>query len=522
VSSAGDAPSGVRLAELVASLSLATDLGLGQPQGHVLRQTVIAARLAAAAGLSDDQQASVYYASLLAWVGCVSDSHELAKWFGDDLRLRDEAYRVDKAGLPLMWFMVGHVGAGAPPLRRLTMVGRFLAGGSREVADAMLSHCQSAALIAEELGLGEVGDVLAQSFERWDGRGVPGHRSGASIDPVMRVVQVADDAEVLARSGGVDAAVAELRARRGTEFDPDLVDLVCERAGEILGDVDEEAAWSGVIAAVAPLDRELTEARLSGALLAVADLADLKSPTWSGHSRAVALLASDAARRLGLSSADQALVQRAGLVHDLGAVGISTGIWDKPGPLSDSERERVRTHPYLTERMLTRPSALRTIGTCAALHHERLDGSGYPRGIGGETLPITARVLAAADVAHALAEDRPHRARLGETERTAVLRAEVRVGRLDGEAVNAVLGAAGQRVRRRAELPAGLTGREVEVLQLLVVGRSNKQIANALGVTARTAGSHIEHIYAKIGVSSRGAAAYYAMHNGLMTDPSGG
>ncbi len=171
----------------------------------------------------------MYYASLLAWVGCVSDSHELAKWFGNDLWMRDESYRLDKAGLPLMRFMIGHLGAGSSPMHRLTMVGRFIAGGSREVASTMLSHCQAASLIAAGLGLDEVSGVLAQSFERWDGRGVPGSRAGDEIDPVMRVVQVADDAEVLARSGGIESAVDELRARRGTEFDPALVDLVCAR-----------------------------------------------------------------------------------------------------------------------------------------------------------------------------------------------------------------------------------------------------------------------------------------------------
>ena len=515
----GEALSGVRLAELVASLSLATDLGLGQPQGHVLRQTVIAARLAEAAGLTEEQQASVYYASLLAWVGCVSDSHELAKWFGNDLWMRDESYRLDKAGLPLMRFMIGHLGAGSSPMHRLTMVGRFIAGGSREVASTMLSHCQAASLIAAGLGLDEVSGVLAQSFERWDGRGVPGSRAGDQIDPVMRVVQVADDAEVLARSGGIESAIDELRARRGTEFDPALVDLVCARPDQILDEVDESAAWDEVIGAVAGLDRELTEAELSTVLLAVADFADLKCPSWTGHSRGVARLAADAAGRLGLPPADRVLVERAGLVHDLGALGVSTGIWDKQGPLNESERERVRTHPYLTERVLTRCAPLRSIGAIAALHHERLDGSGYPRGVGADAIPMTARILAVADVAHALAEDRPHRGASGERERTDVLRAEVRAGRLDGEAVNAVLAATGQRVRRRAELPAGLSAREVEVLQLLVLGRSNKQIAEALNITTRTAGSHIEHIYTKIGVTTRGAAAYYAMRNGLVREP---
>jgi HD-GYP domain-containing protein (c-di-GMP phosphodiesterase class II) len=520
VTADGDASSGVCLAELVASLSLATDLGLGQPQGHVLRQTVIASRLAVAAGLTEAQQASVYYVSLLAWVGCISDAHEMAKWFGDDLRLRDAAYRVDRAGLPLMWFMLGNIGAGSPPLRRLTMVGRFLVGGSREVAQAMLSHCQSAAMVAGELGLGDVSAVLGQSFERWDGRGVPSGLAGVAIDPVMRVVHIADDAEVLSRNFGIDAAVEQLRRRRGTEFDPELVDLVGARAGEILDDADEAMAWSTVIGAVRALDRELTEAQLSQILLAVADLADLKAPAWSGHSRGVARLAADAARRLGLPEHEQRLVERAALVHDLGALGVSTGIWDKPARLTESERERVRTHPYLTERVLARATPLRVIGAVAALHHERLDGSGYPRGASGDALPMAARLLAAADVAHALSEARPHRAALDATERAEVLRDEVRAGRLDGEAVNAVLAASGQRVRRRAALPADLTTREVDVLRLLVLGRSNKQIAEALGITARTAGSHVEHIYTKTGVTSRGAAAYYAMRHGLVRDPA--
>jgi hypothetical protein len=187
---AGDHASGVRLAELVAALSLATDLGLGQPQEHVLRQTVIARRLAAAAGLPDEQQTAVFYVSLLAWVGCVSDSHELATWFGDDQRLRADSYEVDKTGTSMLRFVLGHVGDGAGPVRRLTMIGRFLAAGSGRVARSMLGHCQTTGDIANRLGLGsQVGGALPQAFERWDGKGVPGHRAGEQIDAAMRVVQ---------------------------------------------------------------------------------------------------------------------------------------------------------------------------------------------------------------------------------------------------------------------------------------------------------------------------------------------
>jgi hypothetical protein len=232
---AGDQPSGVRLAELVAALSLATDLGLGQPQEHVLRQTVIARRLAAAAGLPDEQQAAVFYVSLLAWVGCVSDSHEMAAWFGDDRRFRADSHEVDKTGTSMLRFVLGHVGDGSGPVRRLTTIGRFLAGGPGRAARSMLGHCQATGDIADRLGLGSrVGGGLQQAFERWDGKGVPGHRAGEQIDAAMRVVQIADDVEVFHRVYGADAAREMLHSRRATEFDPALVDLFCARAGELL------------------------------------------------------------------------------------------------------------------------------------------------------------------------------------------------------------------------------------------------------------------------------------------------
>ncbi len=216
---AGDQPSGVRLAELVAALSLATDLGLGQPQEHVLRQTVIARRLAAAAGLPDEQQAAVFYVSLLAWVGCVSDSHEMAAWFGDDRRFRADSYEVDKTGTSMLRFVLGHVGDGSGPVRRLTTIGRFLAGGPGRAARSMLGHCQATGDIADRLGLGSrVGGGLQQAFERWDGKGVPGHRAGEQIDAAMRVVQIADDVEVFHRVYGADAAREMLRSRRATEW----------------------------------------------------------------------------------------------------------------------------------------------------------------------------------------------------------------------------------------------------------------------------------------------------------------
>ncbi|HLY84413.1 MAG TPA: HD domain-containing phosphohydrolase, partial [Acidimicrobiales bacterium] len=487
----------------------------------VLRQTVIARRLAAAAGLPDEQQTAVFYTSLLAWVGCVSDSHELAKWFGDDRVFRGDSYEVDKTGMSMMGFVLGHVGRGSSALHRVTMVGRFLAAGPSRAAGSMLGHCQTTGEIADRLGLGgDVRRALQHAFERWDGKGVPGRSAGEQIDPVMRVVQIADDAEVFYRIGGADAAIEMLRSRRATEFDPALVDLFCARATELFDGLDDVDAWDVVITQDGDLGPELTESGLTDVLMVFGDYADLKSPPWLGHSRGVAALAADAARRVGLPASEVTLVERAALVHDLGAIGVSAGVWDKPGPLTTADRERVRTHPYLTERCLVRPPRLGQIGALAALHHERVDGSGYPRGARGDALPLAARLLAAADAYHALGEGRPHRGPCGADEAATVLRDGAVAGAFDGEAVNAVLGAAGHRIRRRPSLPAGLTPREAEVLVLLARGLSNKEIATGLVVSARTVNSHVEHVYAKAGVSTRGAAAMFAMRHGLVVPAS--
>lgn len=509
---------GVRLSELVAALSLATDLGLGQPQEHIIRQTLLAMRFAELEGLSEEERTAIFYVSLLAWVGCVADAHEMGKWFGDDLAVRADSYLVDLTGPPMMRFMIGHVANGSSPIRRLTMIGRFLAGGSNEVRASMASHCEASGDLSLRLGLGpEVRDPLQQAFERWDGKGSPAQLAGDQIARIMRIVHIANDVEALHRLGGVDAASQMLRSRRGTEFDPQLVDSFCTRAGDLLGSLEGLEGWDTLIEQHGRLGRQLTGDELDQALEAFADYADVKSPYTLGHSRGVAELAAAAAGQVGLPTPDVTLVRRAGLVHDVGTIGVSAGILDKSGRLSEAERERIRTHPYLTARTFSKPPALSAIGQLAALHHERLDGSGYPSGLTAGSLPMTARVIAAADVYHALLEPRPHREPLAREGAKRVLDAEVAAGRLDGDAVRAVLDAAGHRVRHRADHAAGLTTREVEVLVLLARGRTKQQIASELGIAPKTVNAHAEHIYAKLGVTSRGAAALFAMRHGLMS-----
>ncbi|MFL5840738.1 MAG: HD domain-containing phosphohydrolase [Thermoleophilaceae bacterium] len=507
----------VRLAELVASMSLATDLGLGQPMEHVMRSCIVGLRLAELLELDESERAVVYYVALLAWVGCHADSHEQATWFGDDIALRADRHETDLVGLPAAKFVIGHVGRGRPPLRRALLAGALLTGNRDLIAAMEMTHCLIAGQLALRLGLGDrVHDGLQDVFERWDGKGLPRNLEGEEIALSARIVELADISEVFRRIGGLDHALEVARRRRGSQFDPKLVDLLAAEADTIFAGLDEETSWSRLIESEPALSKPLTAIETDAALEAIADFADLKSPYTTGHSRGVAQLAARAGASLGVGDLQAAQLRRAALMHDMGRLGIPNTIWDKPGRLSDAEMERVRLYPYLLERMFTRLEGLADAARLAGQVAERLDGSGYPRALNGAALTPAARVLQAADVYQALAEPRAHRPALDPTAAAAELRAEVAASRLDAQAVEAVLGAAGHRVRRRLEGPDGLTPREVEVLVLLAQGAPTKEIATSLVVSPKTVGTHIEHIYSKIGCSTRAAASLYAMQHGLL------
>jgi len=512
-----DRDSGLRLAELVAAFSLATDLALGQPTEHVLRAWSIAARLGDRVGIDDESAAPLYYVAMLAWVGCVADTPEVATWFGDDIAFRRDSYEVDLAGLPMLGFALRRVGVGSPALHRLRLASTLLVTGGKAIERGLMSHCLTTARLAERFGLGdEVCDPLQQVFTRWDGKGVPDGVGGDEIARSIRLFHLADSIEVVHQAGGTEAAVSLARERRAKQFDPEMVDAFCAGAPEMLAGIDDSPDWLEVIEDDPRLQQRLTESELDAALEAIADFTDLRSPSRAGHSRAVADLAARAAASCGLPNEDVATVRRAALLHDVGMHGIPGTILDKPGPLTSTESERMRMHAYYTERTLTRPPVLARIGAVASMANERLDGSGYHRGLSGSAIPATGRILAAADAYQAMTEPRAYRPARTPKQAAKELRDDVRSGRLAADAVDAVLAAAGQRKPKRTAGPAGLTPREIEVLALIARGASNRQVAQALGITPKTAGTHIERIYTKIGASTRSTATLFAMQNGLL------
>jgi HD-GYP domain-containing protein (c-di-GMP phosphodiesterase class II) len=488
---------------------------------HMIRACLIALKLGDSLGLSGAERETVYYSGLLAWVGCHTDAYEQAKWFGDDALLKSDAhygYDMGKVG-PSATFMLKHVGGSGRPLPTRARIGLGFLGEGRKALMALAdNHYLATDELAARLGLGdEVRDSLRQSYERCDGKGAYGMKR-EEIALASRLVNLADVVEVYGRTGGVEAAIGIARERRATQFDPDLVDAFCKRATDLLCEVDAAPSWETVIAAEPGLSSEVTEEGLDEVLEAVGEFAELKAPWVMGHATGVANLSVAAARQAGLPEGDVVTLRRAGFVHDLGRLGVPNTIWDKRGSLTKPEMERVRLHPYLTERMLAFSPALTPLGAIAGQHHERLDGSGYPRGLTGSAISPAGRILGAADSYHAMREARPYRPARTAEEAAAELRREAASGRHDGQAVDAVLRAAGHSVRRRASSLAGLTQREVEVLRLVARGLSTREIADRLVISPKTAANHIEHIYIKIGVSNRARAALFAMRHGLMSE----
>jgi putative nucleotidyltransferase with HDIG domain len=429
----------IRLSDVLAALSHALDITGGQPRGHAERTCLVAMRLAESLDLDEDTRSSLFYAALLKDAGCSSSAARVAALYGaDDTTVKRFRKRTDFANTPeALLHLTRTVAPGGSPLAKARHLRRILAfgrEGSREIVDL---RCERGADVARAVGLDETAaTAILHIDERWDGRGAPQGLEGEAISLVGRVLAVAQCAAVFWPDGGAESACAIVRRRRATWFDPAVADAF----EAIEGDAGFWATLTvPAVGAVEPADRVLVAdtARVDHVAAAFSRVVDAKSPFTARHSAGVADLAARLAVALGLSGDAARRVRRAGLLHDIGKLGVSTRILDKPGSLDAAEWVAMRRHPEWTLQILQRIPAFVELAHVAAAHHERLDGSGYFRGLGGEHLDTPARILAVADVAEALSSDRPYRAALGPEEVLDIMRGDAGV-RLDADAFAAL------------------------------------------------------------------------------------
>jgi HD-GYP domain-containing protein (c-di-GMP phosphodiesterase class II) len=519
------APKGaLRLAELLATVSLASDLAHDVPAESALTDALLAVRLGRLAGWSTEDLSDVYYLALLYHVGCTGAVAAQSRLgVGDDVSVRRWMSEVDFADRPeMLRIAVTRLARQWGPAEWGQGMAAFVSTG-QGVPNAFASVAEVAVRLSERLGATpRVTAALGHAYARWDGKVFAGLPSGEGQLAIARLVHLVHVAQTYHHVGGVDAADAVVRGRSGSEFDPGLARLWLENSHDILRRVTGESVWDEALAVEPEPRRWVAPAYLDDVSLAMADFVDLKSPYTHGHSTRLARLVEDAGAEVGLERMDITTLRRAAQVHDLGNVSVPNRVWLKRGPLNPADWARVRLHAYHTQRIMSVTEALRPSGDVAGLHHERVDGSGYHRGLPASALPLVSRLLMVAEVYLSMTEERSWRPALRAAEAAAEIRGEVSSGRLDRRAVDAVLAAAGQPSasgRAARSWPAGLTDREVEVLRLLAKGHPNKHVARSLHVSEATVKTHIINLYGKIGVNTRAGATLFALEHDLIQVP---
>jgi len=505
----------LRLADLLAGLSVTASLGFGLPPEHAMRACLIGTALGRSMDLAEDEVSDVFYTTLLLHVGCTALSHETVAVWGDDVALLGVVARTNTADPTEMVAKL----VPAVPLPRARAERLLVSRGEAFGRAFDTGSCEVASETARRLGLGEgVQRALHEVVEWWAGGWAPQGIGGERIVHAARVARVAGDAATFAGSGDAGVVVDALRRRAGSTLDPDIVEAFARAAPHIVATAHAGDPRERILEVEPEPVHERSASALTDVAAAFGDAADLKAPFMHGHSAAVARLATAAGRRLRLDARTLQGLEVAGHLHDVGRAAISNTIWEKPGPLTSAEWEQVRMHAYHSERILATSGALAPLAALVGMHHERLDGSGYHRSCRARELPPAARVLAAADAFQAMTQPRPHRPPLAPDAASEELAREARAGRLDRDAVAAVLETAGERrPRRPADLrPAGLSEREVEVVRLVAAGCSNAEVAEQLVISRRTAEHHVQHAYAKLGVSSRAALALFALRHELV------
>ncbi len=513
----------LRLGEFVATLALAQDNAFGQPLESQLRSCLLAMWLCEEAGFEPELRDTIYWVALLRYVGCTGHAHEVATIFGDEIAIRAQTLVHDAANpSEVMRDVLAFATAGRPPEEREQVVQMIQQGAHDWAVHNFSSGCEVGDMLVQRLDFGpKVREALRFTFERWNGNGFPTGARGEAIPLAMRVVHLTHDMEAIGRLFSPAKAIEAARDRRDRTYDPALADLFVAHGGGWFDRLAKLDPWDAALEFEPAPYRKLAGNDLDNALTVAADFIDLKSPFMAGHSRRCAQLAVDAARILGLPEDAVTTLRRAAWVHDFGTTAVPNSIWDKPGPLTRAEFDRVELHTMLTEQMLRRSPSLAVLNPLACAHHEKADGSGYHKRLRTDTADGGAGLLAASDIFVAMTTERADRSALSGEDAAAELRRLALAGVLEHAATDAVLKAAGHgeaasAASRRPQNPGGLSKREVEVLCLAAKGLTTRAIADRLFISPKTADHHIQHVYTKIGVSTRAAAALWAMQNAVV------
>ncbi len=415
----------LRLSELISALSHALDITEGQPEGHCLRSCWIGMHVGRHIGLSAEDLWNLYYTILLKDLGCSSNAARICElYLTDDLSFKRDFKTVGDSAQAVLNFVLSHTGLRSPLAERFGAVLNILRNG-KELADELIqTRCQRGAEIARLLRFPEsVATGIYHLDEHHNGKGRPHGLAGREIPLYSRIALLSQVADVFHTSGGPAAVREELQLRRGQWFDPELVDALLELA-------DADFWWqlrsddiSAAVLALEPAWKvvQLDEDYLDDIASAFGQIVDSKSPYTSGHSARVALYVDLMAETMGLGSDRRRWLRRGALLHDIGKLGVSNSILDKPGKLDDDEWAAVRAHAMHTEAILSRIDAFAELARVSGAHHERLDGAGYPRGLSGDEISAETRIITCADIFDAITATRPYRGAVPVDETLAIM-----------------------------------------------------------------------------------------------------
>ncbi len=405
---------GLRLSELISALSHALDITEGQPEGHCSRCCWIGMQVGRRIGMSEDELWGLYYTLLLKDLGCSSNAARICElYMTNDLAFKHDFKTVGDSLPQVLNFVLSHTGLRAPLAERFRAVLNILRNG-KDLADELIqTRCQRGAEIARLLRFPEsVAAGIYHLDEHYNGKGRPDGLAGEAIPLYSRIALLAQVTDVFHTSGGPQAVAEELQRRRGQWLDPELIDALLAVAD---ADFWQQLAGGDIGPAVLALEPgsklvPLDEDYLDDIAAAFGQVVDSKSPYTSGHSARVALYVDLMAETMGIGAERRRWLRRGALLHDIGKLGVSNSILDKPGKLDGDEWAAVQAHAMHTETILGRIDAFGELARIAGAHHERLDGKGYPRGLGAQDITLETRIITCADIFDATTAARPYRA----------------------------------------------------------------------------------------------------------------